>query len=85
MRRDEDATELRSDILRKNALIADLTAMNQRRQNNGHADEPYFPEADQKTHSETDGAVELELAQTKVHFKLDFCPPIRSSFEIYRL
>jgi len=65
MRRDEDATELRSDILRKNALIADLTAMNQRKQNNGHAEETYIPHRDMKS-AESDGAVELELAQTKV-------------------
>ena len=64
MRRDEDATELRSDILRKNALIADLTAMNQRK-TNGHG-EVEHTHAEQTHNFVSDGAVELELAQTKV-------------------
>ena len=68
MRRDEDANELRSDILRKNALIADLTAMNKRKaaENNGHVEQPYVYDSERHQVSATDGAVELELAQTKV-------------------
>jgi hypothetical protein len=72
MRRDDDATELRSDILRKNALIADLTAMKKRNKLNGTDDE----EEEQYNHIPTDGAVELELAQTKV--KLILCKCIHS-------
>ena len=85
MRRDEDSTELRSDILRKNALIADLTAMNQRnRAQNGHIGPPSEQEIqlqNPNSSAPSDGAVELELAQTKVrkifsfktcHFKTNF-------------
>ncbi|CAG5113043.1 Oidioi.mRNA.OKI2018_I69.chr2.g7193.t1.cds [Oikopleura dioica] len=65
LRRDTDASELRNDILRKNALIADLTALNERnkKQNGeGGSSRSSFSE----NHAVSDGAVELELAQTKV-------------------
>ena len=74
MRRDTDASELRNDILRKNALIADLTALNERnkKQNGeGGSSRSSFSE----NHAVSDGAVELELAQTKVNhpfFLVDF-------------
>ena len=75
LRRDTDDSELRNDILRKNALIADLTALNERnkKQTNGEGGSSRSSFSD--VHSVSDGAVELELAQTKVLntvFFLDF-------------
>ena len=74
LRRDTDASELRNDILRKNALIADLTALNERnKKQNGEGGSSRSSFSD--VHSVSDGAVELELAQTKVLntvFFLDF-------------
>lgn len=64
LRRDTDASELRNDILRKNALIADLTALNERNKQNG--DCGVSPSCSSEIRSISDGAVELELAQTKV-------------------
>ena len=83
MRRDEDSTELRSDILRKNALIADLTAMNQRNRaqngHNGHVSEQDIQVQNPSSNAPTDGAVELELAQTKVLTQVVF----RKSMEFF--
>ena len=65
LRRDTDASELRNDILRKNALIADLTALTERnKKQNGEGGPSRSCSSD--VHSLSDGAVELELAQTKV-------------------
>jgi hypothetical protein len=64
LRRDTDASELRNDILRKNALIADLTALNERNKQNGESG--VSPSCSSEIRSVSDGAVELELAQTKV-------------------
>ena len=68
MRRDTDASELRNDILRKNALIADLTALNERNKQNG--DCGVSPSCSSEIRSISDGAVELELAQTKVRINI---------------
>lgn len=67
MRRDEEACELRSDILRKNALIADLTLMNERL-SVGKDKELITADLEGQRNSlpTSDGALELELAQTKV-------------------
>ena len=67
MRRDEEACELRSDILRKNALIADLTLMNERL-SVGKDKELITSDLEGQRSSlpTSDGALELELAQTKV-------------------
>lgn len=64
VRRDEEACELRSDILRKNALIADLTLMNERL--SVGKDLEQLADLDIQSRSQSDGALELELAQTKV-------------------
>ena len=73
MRRDEEACELRSDILRKNALIADLTLMNERL-SVGKDKELITSDLEGQRSSlpTSDGALELELAQTKVcdYFKV---------------
>ena len=68
MRRDEEACELRSDILRKNALIADLTLMNERL-SVGKDKELITSDLEGQRNSlpTSDGALELELAQTKVY------------------
>ena len=65
LRRDTDASELRNDILRKNALIADLTALNERN-NKQNGESGISPSCSSEIRSVSDGAVELELAQTKV-------------------
>ena len=71
MRRDEEACELRSDILRKNALIADLTLMNERL-SVGKDKELITSDLEGQRSSlpTSDGALELELAQTKVFTSL---------------
>ena len=69
MRRDEEACELRSDILRKNALIADLTLMNERLSVGKEGSLPTSGDNQEGQRSSlpiSDGALELELAQTKV-------------------